>query len=73
MAFERRAGDRHEGHDEGIDAERDEPLARREDGLGRVAEAGQDVGPDLAAAEHRHGGGEGVEIALDRNSPPCPA
>ena len=33
MAFERRAADRHEGHDERVDAERDQPLADREDGL----------------------------------------
>ena len=67
MAFERRARDRHERHDERIDAERDEPLADLEDGVRAVAEAREDVGRDLAAAEHGNRRGEGAEIALDRN------
>ena len=65
MAFERRAGDRHERHDERIDAERDQLLADREDRRFAVAEAGENVSRHLAAPEYRNGGREGLEIPLD--------
>src|SRR5260221_11678441 len=66
MAFERRARNRHERHDERIDAKPDKALAHREDRFLGVAEAGEDVGRKLAAAEHRHGGFISREIAFER-------
>ena len=67
MAFERRAGDRHEGNNERVDAEGDEPPAGLKDGIRGIAEARKDVGRDLAPAEDRDRRGEGFEITLDRN------
>ena len=67
MAFERRARDRHEGNDERVDAERDEPLAGLEDGVRGIAETREDVGRDLAPAEDRNRRGKGFEVTLDRN------
>ena len=60
-------GDRHEGHDEGIDPEPDQPLGRLQDRRRRVAETSQDIGRDLAATEDRHGGRKSVPVALERH------
>ena len=68
MVFQRGAGDRHERHHERVHAGRDQPLAAAQNILGRVAQAGQDVGADLAPAEHLHRARERVEIALQRHA-----
>ena len=60
-------GDRHERHDERIDAERDQLFAGRKDRLLGVAEAGQNIGRYLPAPEHRNRRGKRVEIALERD------
>ena len=65
VAFERRSRDRHERHDERIDAERDQLGGNLQDRIRRVAKPGQNIGGDLPAPEYGHGGLIGAEIALD--------
>ena len=58
-----RAGDRHEWNDERIHPEGDQFFTDFKNGVRGVAQTGEDVGGDLASAEHRDGGGESIEVA----------
>ena len=62
MVRQRCAGDRHERHHERVNAQLDQPPAKRQGGFRGVAKPGQQIGADLAAPEHRHRLGEGVHV-----------
>ena len=68
MVLQRRAGNRHERHHERVDSHADQALGHGEDRFRRVSEPGEDIGRDLALAEDRNGGGESVEIAVQRHA-----
>ena len=64
MGLQGGAGDRHEGHHEGVNPQGDQPFAHGDQRRGAVPQPGQQVGGHLAPAEHRHRRGEGLHVAL---------